>query len=138
NSHAQNTAPTKAGTSHKRSYLSNAITLNRTEEDHGSCPLSALHFPASTMTAGTKRTYRDICYLSRDQSLVDARDRSFQSAPCFCQFIRIWRLVLLFLLCRNRRASQRTPFPELCSAEISYNPARRPGADKATLIPKAP
>src|SRR5437868_11218434 len=34
---------------------------------------------------------------SRDQSLVDARDRSFQSAPCFCQFIRIWRLVLLFL-----------------------------------------
>src|SRR5215831_4842146 len=34
---------------------------------------------------------------SRYQSLVDARDRSFQSAPCFCQFIRIWRLVLLFL-----------------------------------------
>src|SRR5207245_4158855 len=34
---------------------------------------------------------------SPDQSLVDARDRSFQSAPCFCQFIRIWRLVLLFL-----------------------------------------
>src|SRR5215470_5993822 len=37
------------------------------------------------------------CEFSRDQSLVDARDRSFQSAPCFCQFIRIWRLVLLFL-----------------------------------------
>src|SRR6516165_9514157 len=34
---------------------------------------------------------------SRGQSLVDARDRSFQSPPCFCQFIRIWRLVLLFL-----------------------------------------
>src|SRR6202035_283346 len=33
----------------------------------------------------------------RDQSLVDARDRSFQSAPCFCQFIRMWRLVELFL-----------------------------------------
>src|SRR5262249_30672099 len=33
----------------------------------------------------------------RDQSLVDARDRSFQSAPCFCQFIRMGRLVLLFL-----------------------------------------
>ena len=26
---------------------------------------------------------------SRNQSLVDARDSSFQSAPCFCQFIRI-------------------------------------------------
>src|ERR1700722_6716107 len=35
--------------------------------------------------------------LCRDQSLVDARDRSFQSAPCFCQFIRMWRLVELFL-----------------------------------------
>jgi hypothetical protein len=33
----------------------------------------------------------------RDQSLVDARDRSFQSAPCFCQFIRMWRLVAFFL-----------------------------------------
>src|SRR5260370_24152075 len=33
----------------------------------------------------------------RDQSLVDARDRSFQSAPCFCQFIRMCRLVALFL-----------------------------------------
>ena len=33
----------------------------------------------------------------RDQSFVDARDRSFQSAPCFCQFIRMWRLVELFL-----------------------------------------
>src|SRR5438270_14048583 len=32
-----------------------------------------------------------------DQSLVDARDSSFQSAPCFCQFIRMWRLVALFL-----------------------------------------
>src|SRR3954453_14506221 len=32
-----------------------------------------------------------------DQSLVDARDSSFQSAPCFCQFIRMWRLVELFL-----------------------------------------
>src|ERR1700724_1614193 len=35
--------------------------------------------------------------VGRDQSLVDARDRSFQSAPCFCQFIRMWRLVALFL-----------------------------------------
>src|ERR1700682_799434 len=35
--------------------------------------------------------------VARDQSLVDARDRSFQSAPCFCQFIRMWRLVALFL-----------------------------------------
>src|SRR6266852_5064310 len=33
----------------------------------------------------------------RDHSLVDARDRSFQSAACFCQFIRMWRLVELFL-----------------------------------------
>src|SRR5437879_1489922 len=39
----------------------------------------------------------DSCAESADQSLVDARDRSFQSAPCFCQFIRICRLVLLFL-----------------------------------------
>jgi hypothetical protein len=31
------------------------------------------------------------------QSFVDARDKSFHSAPCFCQFIRMWRLVLLFL-----------------------------------------
>src|SRR5262245_65549949 len=41
-----------------------------------------------------RRTLND----SRDQSLVDARDRRFQSAPCFCQFIRLWRLVLLLLL----------------------------------------
>src|SRR5258708_1828232 len=32
-----------------------------------------------------------------DQSLVAARDRSFQSAPCFCQFIRMWSLLALFL-----------------------------------------
>ena len=32
----------------------------------------------------------------RAQSLVEARDSSFQSAPCFCQFIRMWRLVALF------------------------------------------
>jgi hypothetical protein len=32
-----------------------------------------------------------------DYSLVDARVNSFQSAPCFCQFIRMWRLVELFL-----------------------------------------
>src|SRR5450631_1539334 len=30
-------------------------------------------------------------------NFVDARDRSFQSAPCFCQFINTWRLVALFL-----------------------------------------
>src|ERR1700694_2579397 len=35
--------------------------------------------------------------VGRDQSLVAARERSFQSAPCFCQFIRMWRLVALFL-----------------------------------------
>src|ERR1700709_1499842 len=32
-----------------------------------------------------------------DQSLVAPRESSFQSAPCFCQFIRMWRLVELFL-----------------------------------------
>src|ERR1035437_6985867 len=37
------------------------------------------------------------CSVGRDHSLVAARDRSFQSAPCFCQFIRMWRLVVLFL-----------------------------------------
>src|SRR3954462_7176847 len=36
-------------------------------------------------------------FVRRDQSLVEARDSSFQSAPCFCQFIRMWRLVALFL-----------------------------------------
>src|SRR6516162_4297098 len=73
-----------------------------------------LKFAAVRKSAnGTKQTFRgalamsalrgkaDIvlttCEIPRDQSLVDARDRSFQSAPCFCQFIRIWRLVLLFL-----------------------------------------
>jgi hypothetical protein len=30
-------------------------------------------------------------------SLVEARDRSFQSPPCFCQFIRMCRLVFVFL-----------------------------------------
>jgi hypothetical protein len=35
--------------------------------------------------------------IGRHQSLVDARDNSFQSAPCCCQFIRMWRLVALFL-----------------------------------------
>ena len=30
-------------------------------------------------------------YDGRDQSAVADRDRSFQSAPCFCQFIRMWR-----------------------------------------------
>src|SRR6266481_4492273 len=33
----------------------------------------------------------------RYQSLVDPRDNSFHSVPCFCQFIRMWRLVELFL-----------------------------------------
>src|SRR5262245_7845869 len=47
--------------------------------------------------AGATEPRRTLNADSRDQSLVDARDRSFQSAPCFCQFIRIWRLVLLFL-----------------------------------------
>src|SRR5262245_59973186 len=54
-SHAQNTAPTKPGTSHKRSYIGDAITLNRTEEDMGFVRFP-LRLPASTMTAfGTKR-----------------------------------------------------------------------------------
>jgi hypothetical protein len=35
--------------------------------------------------------------VGRDQSFVDARDRSFQSAPCFCQFIRMCRLLAVFL-----------------------------------------
>src|SRR4051812_34196921 len=43
------------------------------------------------------RTLQFALRIGRDQSLVDARDRSFQSAPCFCQFIRMWRLVALFL-----------------------------------------
>src|SRR5262245_9392134 len=62
-SHAQNTAPTKPGASHKRSYLGDAITPNRTEEDMGLVRFP-LHLPASKMTAGTKRTYRVVCYLS--------------------------------------------------------------------------
>src|ERR1700692_268863 len=41
----------------------------------------------------------------RDQSFVAARDRSFQSAPCFCQFIRMWRLVALFLPSATASAS---------------------------------
>src|ERR1044072_3962027 len=39
------------------------------------------------------------------QSLVDARVSSFQSAPCFCQFIRMWRLVELFLPSATASAS---------------------------------
>lgn len=35
--------------------------------------------------------------IERAQSLVDARDSNFQSAPCFCQFIKMARLVELFL-----------------------------------------
>src|SRR5207237_6850753 len=35
--------------------------------------------------------------LRRAQSLVAARDRSFQSLPCFCQFIRICRFCGVFL-----------------------------------------
>jgi hypothetical protein len=35
-----------------------------------------------------RRLRADRC-VGRDQSFVDARDRSFQSAPCFCQFIRM-------------------------------------------------
>ena len=37
--------------------------------------------------------YAIACY----QSLVAPRDNSFQSLPCFCQFIRMCRLVELFL-----------------------------------------
>ena len=39
--------------------------------------------------------------LRRAQSLVAARDRSFQSLPCFCQFIRIWRFCGVFLPSAN-------------------------------------
>ena len=35
--------------------------------------------------------------LRRPQSLVAARDRSFQSLPCFCQFIRMCRFCGVFL-----------------------------------------
>jgi len=35
--------------------------------------------------------------LRRAQSLVAARDRSFQSLPCFCQFIRMCRFCGVFL-----------------------------------------
>src|SRR5262245_40345267 len=63
-SHAQNTAPTKPGTSHKRSYLGDAIMLNRTEEDMAFVRFPR-RLPASTMTAfGTKRTSRDVRHLS--------------------------------------------------------------------------
>ena len=47
--------------------------------------------------AGRATVSRGGWFMRRDQSLVDARDRSFQSAPCFCQFIRMWRLVAVFL-----------------------------------------
>src|SRR3984957_16727882 len=46
---------------------------------------------------GTVRPSAFAVWRLRDQSLVAARERSFQSAPCFCQFIRMWRLVALFL-----------------------------------------
>src|SRR5258708_13287462 len=51
------------------------------------------------MAHGTRKGRRRIRAPTawRDQSLVEARDSSFHSAPCFCQFIRMWRLVELFL-----------------------------------------
>src|SRR5262249_46432391 len=54
---------------------------------------------ASTWTAHflCRRSGRGPARSGGDQSLVDARVRSFQSAPCFCQFIRMWRLLLVFL-----------------------------------------
>src|SRR2546421_13033392 len=39
--------------------------------------------------------------LRRAQSLVAARDRSFQSLPCFCQFIRMCRFCGVFLPSAN-------------------------------------
>ena len=46
-------------------------------------------------------------------------------------------MVLLFLLCRNRRASQRTPCPELCAAELSYSHSDGRVEDKSTFIANA-
>src|SRR6266852_1224836 len=51
---------------------------------------------ALAMTIACRRRFPRLRDL-RDQSFVDPRESSFQSAPCFCQFIRMWRLVELFL-----------------------------------------
>src|ERR1043166_3973892 len=47
-------------------------------------------------TTGRNTRLRRYCAL-HDHSLVEARDSSFHSEPCFCQFIRMCRLVLFFL-----------------------------------------